>query len=249
MTIYILMLLLFLEIGEVNMEKLLVFTTKKVIKSINFTNILKHNFVNGTFVLANSNLKILYNHNIKNFKEKDILKVGNCLSENSVGTNAVYMCKVRKTTTSITSNEHELNELKNVSSICSPIQKDNGEIVGFLGLFLENEITDIGMILLVEAISKLIYEKIMYLCLINHLKRIRHKDECNFSILTEKESLITKMVSKGKTDEEIAEELIISKSTVRAHIRSIFEKLQVNSKTDLVIQFYSYRINKVINGC
>ena len=52
--------------------------------------------------------------------------------------------------------------------------------------------------------------------------------------LTERESEILKELIAAKSYNSIAEELFISIDTVRSHIKSIYQKLQVNSKAEAV---------------
>lgn len=52
--------------------------------------------------------------------------------------------------------------------------------------------------------------------------------------LSEREREVLLLLSKGKTYSSIAQELFIAKTTVRAHIRNIYEKLHVNSKEEAI---------------
>ena len=52
--------------------------------------------------------------------------------------------------------------------------------------------------------------------------------------LSEREQEVLLLLSKGKTYSSIASELFIAKTTVRAHIRNIYDKLHVNSKEDAI---------------
>jgi DNA-binding NarL/FixJ family response regulator len=48
--------------------------------------------------------------------------------------------------------------------------------------------------------------------------------------LTERELDVLRLVAEGLTDAEVGERLFISPRTVGAHMRSIFSKLNVNSR-------------------
>ncbi len=51
------------------------------------------------------------------------------------------------------------------------------------------------------------------------------------SPLTKRETQILQLISEGKTYTQISEELFISKETSKTHIKNIYFKLQVNSKS------------------
>ncbi len=55
--------------------------------------------------------------------------------------------------------------------------------------------------------------------------------------LTEREKQILETLSKGARYKEIADELFISVETVHNHIRHIYEKLQVHSRTEAVVKY------------
>jgi DNA-binding NarL/FixJ family response regulator len=57
-------------------------------------------------------------------------------------------------------------------------------------------------------------------------------------ILTPKEKEILKALSKGLRYKEIAFEMHISIETVRSHVRRIYEKLQVQSRTEALNKVY-----------
>jgi DNA-binding NarL/FixJ family response regulator len=56
-------------------------------------------------------------------------------------------------------------------------------------------------------------------------------------ILSKREDEILIYLSKGYRYKEISDELFISVETVRTHIRNIYEKLQVRSRTEAVIKY------------
>ncbi|MCL4549144.1 MAG: response regulator transcription factor, partial [Bacteroidetes bacterium] len=55
--------------------------------------------------------------------------------------------------------------------------------------------------------------------------------------LTPREEQILELLSKGYLYKEIASELIISPDTVHNHLRKIYEKLQVHSRTEAVVKY------------
>ena len=55
--------------------------------------------------------------------------------------------------------------------------------------------------------------------------------------LSERENAILSVVAKGYRDKEIAEKFFISVETVRKHLRNIYQKLHVRSRTEAVLKF------------
>lgn len=67
----------------------------------------------------------------------------------------------------------------------------------------------------------------------------QHKDSIDeTNILTPKEKEILKELAKGLRYKEIADEMTISIETVRSHARKIYEKLQVQSRTEALNKVY-----------
>jgi DNA-binding NarL/FixJ family response regulator len=55
--------------------------------------------------------------------------------------------------------------------------------------------------------------------------------------LTERERELLSLMARGKHYKEVADTLDISTDTVRSHIRRIYKKLQVHSRTEAVVKF------------
>ncbi len=60
----------------------------------------------------------------------------------------------------------------------------------------------------------------------------------NVQLLTTRETDILDLLAKGFRYKEIAAKLFISIETVRTHIRNIYEKLQVNNRTEAINKMY-----------
>ena len=67
------------------------------------------------------------------------------------------------------------------------------------------------------------------------LNKLSNKEEKK-SDLTEREQEILILISKGYTNNHIAEMLCISLNTVKTHIKSIFSKLEVNDRTEAAMK-------------
>lgn len=64
----------------------------------------------------------------------------------------------------------------------------------------------------------------------------RDKKQGRSEILTQRELDILKLVTKGLSNKQIADELSLSARTVQRHLESIFNKLQVGSRTEAVVR-------------
>jgi DNA-binding NarL/FixJ family response regulator len=54
--------------------------------------------------------------------------------------------------------------------------------------------------------------------------------------LTKRESEVAAQVARGLTNREIATALMIAEGTVKAHLHSVYDKLQVQSRVQLVLK-------------
>jgi DNA-binding NarL/FixJ family response regulator len=57
----------------------------------------------------------------------------------------------------------------------------------------------------------------------------------DLSALSEREAQVARVVAAGKSNREVAEQLHISERTVKAHLGSVFEKLGVRDRVQLVL--------------
>lgn len=63
---------------------------------------------------------------------------------------------------------------------------------------------------------------------IKKVKSVNHE-------ITPKESVVLELLTKGLNNKEIADELNITEVTVKTHLRNIYKKFNVNSRTQLVL--------------
>jgi DNA-binding NarL/FixJ family response regulator len=61
--------------------------------------------------------------------------------------------------------------------------------------------------------------------------------------LTDRENQVVELICKGMKNKDIADELFITETTVRHHLTSVFSKLELSSRLELVI--YSFKNNLV----
>lgn len=63
--------------------------------------------------------------------------------------------------------------------------------------------------------------------------------------ITPKESVVLELLTKGLNNKEIADELNITEVTVKTHLRNIYKKFNVNSRTQLVLMAMQLSSNKI----
>jgi DNA-binding NarL/FixJ family response regulator len=71
---------------------------------------------------------------------------------------------------------------------------------------------------------------------VNHFQHI-NKPQSDMEKLTKREHEILALLAKGYLYKEIADQLGIALSTVRAHLHAVYEKLHVQSRTEAVVKF------------
>ncbi|RXJ73480.1 hypothetical protein CS022_09560 [Veronia nyctiphanis] len=59
--------------------------------------------------------------------------------------------------------------------------------------------------------------------------------------LTERQEQIVHLIIEGKTNKEISRALFISENTVKYHCKLLFERLNVKSRVDIIINHFSIR--------
>jgi RNA polymerase sigma factor (sigma-70 family) len=71
---------------------------------------------------------------------------------------------------------------------------------------------------------------------VSHFQQIK-MPQSDMEKLTKREQEILALLAKGYLYKEIADQLGISLSTVRAHLHTVYEKLHVQSRTEAVVKF------------
>jgi DNA-binding NarL/FixJ family response regulator len=74
---------------------------------------------------------------------------------------------------------------------------------------------------------------------VNHFQQIK-KPSSEMEKLTKREQEILAQLAKGFLYKEIADQLGISLSTVRAHLHTVYEKLHVQSRTEAVVKYLAH---------
>jgi DNA-binding NarL/FixJ family response regulator len=67
-------------------------------------------------------------------------------------------------------------------------------------------------------------------------------DATKIATLTERERQVIRLIGEGLKNKEIADRMYISEATVRHHLTSIFNKLGVTDRLELVIYAYQHNL-------
>jgi DNA-binding NarL/FixJ family response regulator len=73
-------------------------------------------------------------------------------------------------------------------------------------------------------------------------EKIKTEDEQKIDLLTEREFDVINLIAQGFKNKAIAETLFISEATVRHHLTSIFNKLEVKDRMNLLIFGYKNQL-------
>jgi len=79
----------------------------------------------------------------------------------------------------------------------------------------------------------------------SHKPSKKQEEESAISKLTDREREVIALVGEGLKNKQIADRLFISEITVRHHLTSIFEKLKVSDRLELLIFAYQKGLVKV----
>ncbi len=91
-----------------------------------------------------------------------------------------------------------------------------------------------GAALLDPALTQRVFDKVR--------EASRKAEEEAFATLTNQELRILALVSKGKTNKEIADDIFLSEKTVRNYVSSIFSKLNLSTRAEAAAYAVKHRV-------
>lgn len=171
-------------------------------------------------------------------KNEDKLKYSNLLAEN-VGNNAFNISVVKKNVSYLLAPKDNHSKLSIYNSFAAPIIESKSEIIGYIGIFIERKCDVFGLINFVECLSILI-------SLLYNNMNIGNSYDYLSNKLTNREQEVLKMIVDCKKNKEISSMLNISMTTVSAHTKNIFSKLEINSKCELISKYYNNFLSNMI---
>ena len=72
-------------------------------------------------------------------------------------------------------------------------------------------------------------------------ERARRRKDATRADLTPQELVVARLVAQGHTNREVATQLFLTTNTIETHLRHVFQKLGVRSRTELALKFTDFR--------
>jgi two-component system, NarL family, nitrate/nitrite response regulator NarL len=122
--------------------------------------------------------------------------------------------------------------------------------MGAMGVVLKEDAAE----LLIKAIEKVYLGEVwldrltlgsLIWELTNHVKDTMDPEKRKMSTLTEREKEVITLISEGLKNKQIAERLFISQTTVTHHLSSIYSKLGVSDRLELVVYAFANKLAKL----
>ncbi len=83
--------------------------------------------------------------------------------------------------------------------------------------------------------------------MLDRLTELSHREAhgSEYPVLSEREVEVLQLMAKGSANKQIAADLSITESTVKTHVANIFQKLEINHRTEAVTKAMSQGIIKL----
>ena len=78
-------------------------------------------------------------------------------------------------------------------------------------------------------------------------KAVREEEASAFSSLSQQERMVLKLVSEGKTNRDIAQNLFLGEGTVRNYVSSILSKLNVSNRAEAAAYAVEHNLKNYLN--
>ena len=118
-------------------------------------------------------------------------------------------------------------------------------IAGAMGVVLKHHAAEV----LIKAINKVHQgevwlDRLMTGSLLDELTQVPEVDqnEAKITTLTERERSVIALIAEGLKNKQIAQRLFISETTVTHHLSSIFSKLEVSDRLELIIYAFRHKL-------
>ena len=135
-----------------------------------------------------------------------------------------------------------------LTSVCDPELHRRAVCLGAKGVVLKEKTAEV----LFKAIEKVYagevwLERSMIAAVLDELNGTKQvgSEKAKIATLTPRECEVISLIGQGLRNKKIAQSLFISETTVRHHLTSIFDKLGVSERLELVIYAYRHDLAKI----
>lgn len=98
------------------------------------------------------------------------------------------------------------------------------------------------------AIGQVVFPRAVHKWLLRRAKRQEAGQSGSpIDTLSDRERDVLKLIAEGKTNQEIAADLLLSTNTVKYHLQNLYRKLQVNNRTEATRIFLQNKNQSAIN--
>lgn len=127
-----------------------------------------------------------------------------------------------------------------LTAVNDPEVHRSAVLLGSAGVVLKRHASE-ALLRAIERVSQgeVWLDQAMIAGLLSAVNKAEDVDAVRIATLTKREREIIMLIGEGLRNKKIADRLFISETTVRHHLTSIFSKLGVSSRLDLVV--YAYR--------
>jgi len=160
---------------------------------------------------------------------KSSITAGVSLSEESIGTNSISLCKELNKPVNISPQHHYCDLLSECYEYCIPLGSDS-KTIGYIAIITSNQPLKPELI----AITNLINNKIC-----NEYPKLENQSilgKNKLERLNDKQVEILKYMAKGLTEYAISKEMELSISTVKYYKQNIFKKYNVTNSTQAIVK-------------
>ena len=109
--------------------------------------------------------------------------------------------------------------------------RDNIPTIVVSGITEPEEIQNVYAVYAISAyLEKQTFDRAIFCRLVEETRQ-NHEMQSELSLLTKREREVFDLLAQGLTNKEIAEKLVITTNTVKRHLKAIFEKLHVHTRS------------------
>lgn len=128
-----------------------------------------------------------------------------------------------------------------LTAVNDPEMHRRAVLLGSAGVVLKRQASE-ALLIAIERVHKgeVWLDQATITGLLSAADKTGDKDAARIATLTKREREVILLIGEGLRNRQIADRLFVSETTVRHHLTSIFSKLGVSSRLDLVVYVYRH---------